>query len=424
MSLKQNETCFSVSAPGKIILHGEHSVVYGKTALAASISRRTRVTWKVNNRDDRLKLSLSAINLEKEYNLKNIHDCLLAVPPPIVEQSELASFNVGTPELLDLAELLPVLTKFIPDAPSLTKEHRNPLLAFFTLFVGMLSSVAVEIKSCSISVTSELDIGAGLGSSASYSVALAAGFLQFIRTCVERQHKGQQNITREGFKTIPSICSPNAEFSDGERDLISRWAYQCERIMHGNPSGIDNLVCTYGFVLQFRKNVSRQGVTWKKLPPVKELSVLLVNTKVSRSTAALVEKVAQKKAKFPSVIEAVFQVIDQVALSASSVFESMSDANSSELEQHLHTLEELVDLNQGQLASLGVSHPRLDRVCAAAAARGMHAKLTGAGGGGNAFVLVRPSPCDAEELRRELEEEGYDCFVTGIGREGVTVDSL
>ena len=53
-------------------------------------------------------------------------------------------------------------------------------------------------------------------------------------------------------------------------------------------------------------------------------------------------------------------------------------------------MQSLVDMNQGLLAGLGVSHPSLEKVIQLTAAHGLHTKLTGAGGGGVAFSLLTP----------------------------------
>ena len=53
-------------------------------------------------------------------------------------------------------------------------------------------------------------------------------------------------------------------------------------------------------------------------------------------------------------------------------------------------LQDLIDINQGLLAGLGVSHPALGRVVEISAHNGIHAKLTGAGGGGFALGLITP----------------------------------
>ena len=42
MTRRTTRRIVTVTAPGKVILHGEHSVVYGKAALAVSIDLRTK----------------------------------------------------------------------------------------------------------------------------------------------------------------------------------------------------------------------------------------------------------------------------------------------------------------------------------------------------------------------------------------------
>ncbi|KID76030.1 mevalonate kinase, partial [Metarhizium majus ARSEF 297] len=84
----------------------------------------------------------------------------------------------------------------------------------------------------------------------------------------------------------------------------------------------------------------------------------------------------------------------------------------------------MIRINHGLLVSLGVSHPRLERIRELVD----HAdvgwtKLTGAGGGGCAITLFRP---DAQletmkELGRKFYIEGFQIYETILGADGVAV---
>jgi mevalonate kinase len=50
-----------VSAPAKVILHGEHSVVYGKTALACSLDIRTTATVRSGLNKRQIKIEFPGI---------------------------------------------------------------------------------------------------------------------------------------------------------------------------------------------------------------------------------------------------------------------------------------------------------------------------------------------------------------------------
>ena len=85
------------------------------------------------------------------------------------------------------------------------------------------------------------------------------------------------------------------------------------------------------------------------------------------------------------------------------------------------TLEKLIDLNQQLLEVLGVSHQSINNVCRSAAAYDVHAKLTGAGGGGCVFALVPPDiPEDSIRcLQQDLHFHNYDSWKTSLGAPGV-----
>lgn len=78
-------------------------------------------------------------------------------------------------------------------------------------------------------VTSELPLGSGLGSSASFCVALAAALLAFTDAV-------SVDLNQQGWQS----------FEEKQLGLVNKWAFEGEKIIHGKPSGIDNTVSAYG----------------------------------------------------------------------------------------------------------------------------------------------------------------------------------
>uniref|UniRef100_A0A8C6Q6L9 Mevalonate kinase n=1 Tax=Nothobranchius furzeri TaxID=105023 RepID=A0A8C6Q6L9_NOTFU len=83
--------------------------------------------------------------------------------------------------------------------------------------------------------------------------------------------------------------------------------------------------------------------------------------------------------------------------------------------------QELIDINQHLLNVMGVGHPALDMVCRVTLAKGLHSKLTGAGGGGCGITLLRPETDSAiiQSTMQDLKDCGFDCWETSIGGPGV-----
>jgi mevalonate kinase len=82
------------------------------------------------------------------------------------------------------------------------------------------------------------------------------------------------------------------------------------------------------------------------------LPLLVIDTRVPRSTQALVAGVLQRRESFPEVMGPVIGAIGHVSRTAMALF-SQDDLARETLLQKLGTL---IDMNQGLLECIGVSH--------------------------------------------------------------------
>jgi len=160
-----------------------------------------------------------------------------------------------------------------------------------------------------------------------------------------------------------------------EKDIVEL-SLGAEEFVHGNPSGIDQSVSTYGGVLVYRRG---EGVT--KLDSTPALSLVIGNTGQSRNTGKLVDSVRQRRARLPSIMDQLIRTAGDLA------HKGVSALNSCDLVE----FGELMDIDHGLLIAAGVSIEALDRlVYAAKHAGALGAKLTGAGGGGCIVALCMP----------------------------------
>ncbi|XP_019718294.1 mevalonate kinase isoform X1 [Hippocampus comes] len=375
-----------VSAPGKAILHGEHAVVHGKVALAVSLNLRTY-------------LKLKATNTGKVcINLPNIDTFLCW---DVSEVKHLMPCSRG--KQMDLKHLDPELVKrlreFVGGANGNFDTSNMATLAFLYMYLSLFGSG--ELPSLTVSVWSELPTGAGLGSSAAYSVCLAAALL-----CAS----GAIPAPLKEWEHTARWCQEDLE-------LINSWAFQGEMIIHGNPSGVDNAVGTWGGMLRF---LAGRIIPLSRVPL---LRILLTNTKVPRSTKVLVARVKDKINKFPTILTTVLDSVDAISCTCERVLLEMTCEPITG--EHYNVLEELIDINQHHLNVMGVGHPALDTLCRVTLAKGLHSKLTGAGGGGCGITLLRPETDSSvvQTTIQELKDCDFDCWETSIGGPGVQVHS-
>ncbi|KAE8010713.1 hypothetical protein FH972_007056 [Carpinus fangiana] len=138
------------------------------------------------------------------------------------------------------------------------------------------------------------------------------------------------------------------------------------------------------------------------------LKMLITNTKVGRNTKALVAGVSERTLRHPDAMSLVFNGVDSISKELSTIIQSPAPDDLSITEK-----EELMEMNQGVLQCMGVSHASIETVLRTMLKYKLAYKLTGAGGGGLLSETV------VNKVIAELESCSFRCLTAAIGGKAV-----
>lgn len=218
-------------------------------------------------------------------------------------------------------------------------------------------------KNILLKIESELPIGSGLGSSA----AVAAATIKAVR-----EYLGKPINEEELFKLT----------------------FECEKIAHGNASGLDPAAVVYGGLIAYTK-----GQPFERLWIKKPIKLLLLNSgKPEESTKEMVELVAAKQTNIV--------VIDKIAELVKRVREALISGRE---------IAELLNQNGLLLEELGVVGARAIELSAQLRQMGANVKIAGAGGvkTGSGMMIVMQD--DLTQIKKLLDNKKIDYFETVIG---------
>lgn len=176
-------------APGKLILSGEHSVVYGKPALAMAIDLNAQSTITPSG-DDKVSIDLPDISERNSYTLRALR---------AFRQRVMKNYHLFLEGDLGIRDVL-----------------RKPVDLMEFGFIIMLDGLHLKLnEGLNLSMKSNIPIGCGLGSS-------AATILSSLRAA--------GHYFRVDFKP--------------------EWYYEysllAESMQHGHPSGVDSYISLHG----------------------------------------------------------------------------------------------------------------------------------------------------------------------------------
>ncbi|HBS48490.1 TPA: mevalonate kinase [Candidatus Dependentiae bacterium] len=258
---------------------------------------------------------------------------------------------------------------------STTNENNNPNNDVWQIQKSVIQKylqiLNINAKNeLNVSVQTSLIPAAGMGASAAFCVASARAISNFFSL----------NLTDEQINDL---------------------SFEGEKIFHGNPSGIDNTVSTFGKPIWFEK---KENILTENLKIKNALHIVIGFSGESGNTKDAVAKVATWKnsnlRKFNFLLERSKNLILRGR-------EALADDD-------LEKVGRLMNENHKLLVEIGVSTPKLEKLIAIAKDSGaLGAKITGSGCGG-CIVALASNEGDQDKIDQSFLSFGFKSIKTKI----------
>lgn len=184
-------------APGKLILTGEHAVVYGQPALAMAVNRNAQVWVTMEGAQDTVSFDLPNVSEGREsFTLRTLRDFHGRV------QRNYQEFLAGELSIRDVL--------------------RKPVDLFQYAFVTVLDGLHLKMGGgVNVRLSSNIPMGCGMGSSAATILSVLRGLGHYYRV-------------------------------DFRPDWVARYSLEVENMQHGRASGLDTYVSMHGGCVRFQ----------------------------------------------------------------------------------------------------------------------------------------------------------------------------
>ncbi len=244
-------TKIRVSAPGKLHLLGEHTVVHNRPAIIAAVDKRCFVEISLR-KDDKIVVRSENFKKEETTSFAKINKIFQKAQKDWEEYDK---------------------TNNIPLLKSITKNPLDyPLIAigqFFDYFK------LKAIPGFNLMINSEIPVGRGMGSSAAVPVSITAALLLFTHKKLDKQ-------------------------------IINKISHLCEQKKHGKPSGGDTAASCFGGLIWFKKDTGLKPLKQKLSKNISNNFYMIDTGAPIETTGEMVSRVKDLLAKNPKSTEAIF----------------------------------------------------------------------------------------------------------------------